>query len=106
MNTTLAARTGSCHTGPLPPRSTPSAPKPSVPTTDRSDDTHDHVRNDRIDESGTVSLRVHGRLRPTGVGRTHRGTHTKLLTHDLEVKVIDAATGEILRECTIDVAKD
>lgn len=77
----------------------------AIPQTDRSDDSHDHVRNGRIDESGTVSLRVQDKLHHIGIGRTHRGTQIKMLIHDLNVKVINTATGEILRELTIDLAK-
>ncbi|MGO4691223.1 hypothetical protein AB4Y94_10625, partial [Glaciibacter sp. 2TAF33] len=40
--------------------------------------THDRVREDRIDKSGTVTLRLPGRLRHIGIGRTHAGTHVKL----------------------------
>lgn len=47
-----------------------------------------------------------GRLRHIGVGRTHAGTHVLLLVQDLEVRVINAATGELLRELTINPARD
>lgn len=54
----------------------------------------------------TVSLRVNGKLRHIGVGRTHARTHVKLLIKDLNVTIINAATGEILRELTIDTTRD
>ena len=41
-------------------------------------------------------------LRHIGVGRTNAGTYVLLLVQDLDVRVIDAATGELLRELTID----
>ncbi len=65
-------------------------------------DSHDRVRVDRVGTTGTVTLRVAGRLRHIGIGRTHAGTHVKLLIHDLDVTVINAATGELLTELTID----
>ncbi|MGO4692405.1 IS481 family transposase, partial [Glaciibacter sp. 2TAF33] len=68
--------------------------------------THDRVREDRIDKSGTVTLRLPGRLRHIGIGRTHAGTHVKLLIRDLSVTIINAATGELLRELTIDTTRD
>jgi hypothetical protein len=75
-------------------------------STDRSGDTHDRVRTDRVDDSGCVTLRVNGRLHHTGIGRTHARTHVLLLAHDLQVRVVDATTGELLRELTIDPTRD
>ena len=94
----------------LPHRATPAIayttrPK-ATPGTDRAGDTHDRVRFDRIDNVGTVTLRVNGRLHHIGIGRTHARTHVILLVHDLDVRVIDAATGELLRELTIDPDRD
>ena len=56
--------------------------------------------------SGTVTLRIHGRLRHIGIGRTHNRTHVILLIQDLDVRVINAITGELLRELTIDTTKN
>ena len=57
------------------------------------------------DPYGTVTLRVHGRLRHIGVGRPTR-THVILLTQDLHVRVVHAITGELLRELTINPDRD
>jgi transposase InsO family protein len=94
----------------LPHRATPAAlydtmPK-ALPGPSRDADTHDRVRHDRVDKSGTVTLRVHGHLRHIGIGRTHKGTHVILLVSDLHVRVVNAITGELLRELTIDPTKD
>ena len=94
----------------LPHRATPAAlyesmPK-SLPGPSRDTDTHDRVRHDRVDKSGTVTLRVHGQLRHIGIGRTHTGTHVILLIQNLDVRVVNAVTGELLRELTIDTSKD
>ena len=94
----------------LPHRATPAIayttrPK-ATPGADRDGDTHDRVRFDRIDSVGTVTLRVNGRLHHIGIGRTHARTHVILLVHDLDVRIINAATGELLRELTIDTTKD
>ncbi len=78
----------------------------ATPSTDRSRDSHDRVRRDRIDASGCVTLRVNGRLHHIGIGRTHARTHVLLLVQDLDIRVIDAATGELLRELTLDPSKD
>jgi transposase InsO family protein len=94
----------------LPHRATPATlydtmPK-ALPGPSRDADTHDRIRHDRVDKSGTVTLRVHGKLRHIGVGRTHAGTHVILLVQDLEARVVNAITGELLRELTIDPNKD
>lgn len=94
----------------LPHQATPatayqSRPK-ATPGTNRTADTHDRVRFDRIDTQGTVTLRVNGRLHHIGIGRTHARTHVILLVQDLDVRVVNAATGELLRELTIDPNRD
>jgi hypothetical protein len=94
----------------LPHRATPAArydtlPK-AVPGPSRDTDTHDRVRHDIIDKSGTVTLRVAGQLRHIGIGRTHTRTHVILLVQDLHVRVVNAITGELLRELHIDPNKD
>ena len=94
----------------LPHRATPatiytSLPKAS-PSKDRSADTHDRVRHDKIDKAGSVTLRVAGQLRHIGVGRTHARTDVILLIQDLHVTILNAATGEILRDLIIDPRKD
>ncbi|MGE5289702.1 MAG: hypothetical protein ACM3ML_21420 [Micromonosporaceae bacterium] len=43
-----------------------------------------------------------GRLHHIGIGLTHARTPVLLLIQDLHVRVINAATGELLRELTID----
>ncbi|MES2093507.1 MAG: hypothetical protein V4531_06830 [Actinomycetota bacterium] len=69
---------------------------------------HDRVRTDRVDPTGVVTLRVHSKLHHIGIGigRTLAGTHVKILAHDLDVTIINAITGEILRQLTIDATKD
>jgi len=94
----------------LPHRATPatiytSLPK-AAPSGDRSADTHDRVRHDKIDKAGSVTLRVAGRLRHIGVGRTYARTDVILLVQDLHVTVVNAATGEILRDLIIDPRLD
>lgn len=94
----------------LPQRATPatiytSLPK-ATPSSDRSTDTHNRVRRDKIDKAGSVTLRVAGRLRHIGIGRTHARTDVILLVQDLHVTVINAATGELLHDLIIDPRRD
>jgi hypothetical protein len=64
------------------------------------------VRSDRIDTTGVVTLRVNSKLHHIGIGRTHAGTHVKLLIQDHDITIINATTGETLRQLTIDPTKD
>jgi transposase InsO family protein len=94
----------------LPHLATPAAlyetlPK-ALPSESRDADTHDRVRVDKVSKTGNVTLRVHGQMRHIGVGRTHKGTHVLLLVQDLEVRIVNAITGELLRELTIDLTRD
>jgi transposase InsO family protein len=94
----------------LPHRATPATaynarPK-ATPGTDRSSDTHDRVRTDKISKAGNVSLRYNGRLHHIGIGRTYAGTYVLLLVEDLHIRIVDAATGELLRELTLDPNRD
>jgi hypothetical protein len=68
--------------------------------------THERVRHDRVDKAGSVTLRHHSRLHHIGVGRTHAGTCVILLVQDLKIRIINAATGELLRELTLDPDRD
>ena len=94
----------------LPHRATPATaytarPK-ATPGASRAGDTHDRLRHDKVDTTGCVTLRVNGRLHHIGVGRTHTGTHVLMLIQDLEIRIIDAATGELLRELVLDPTRD
>jgi transposase InsO family protein len=94
----------------LPHQATPATayharPK-ATPTGQRSASSHDRLRRDRIDDTGKLTLRVNGRLHHIGIGRTHARTPVLLLVQDLDVRIIDAATGELLRELTINPDRD
>jgi hypothetical protein len=94
----------------LPHRATPatiytSRPKTTPDTGTRAANTHDRVRNDRVDTAGKITLRYQGQLYSIGIGRTHARTHVIILAQDLDIRVIDAATGELLRELALDTSK-
>lgn len=69
-------------------------------------DTHNRVRRDRVDHYGSLTLRLAGRLHHIGVGRTHARTHVLMLIQNLDVRIINAATGELIRQLTIDPTRD
>nr|WP_233568684.1 integrase core domain-containing protein [Kocuria soli] len=68
--------------------------------------THKRVRHDRVDKAGSVTLRHNSRLHHIGIGRTHAGTCVILLVQDLQIRVLNATTGELLRELTLDPTRD
>lgn len=79
------------------PKATPT--KPSIPV-------HYRVRRDKTDTIGVVTLRYDSQLRHIGLGREHARKRILMLVADRYVRVVDAETGELLRELTIDPAKD
>jgi transposase InsO family protein len=94
----------------LPHRATPatlydSLPK-ALPGPATDPITHDRVRHDRVDKAGSVTLRHNSRLHHIGVGRTHAATCVILLVQDLQIRVVNAATGELLRDLILDPTRD
>jgi hypothetical protein len=71
----------------------------------READTHGRVRRDRVDKAGKITLRYQGRLYSIGIGRTHARTRVIVLVQDLNIRILDAATGELLRELVLDPSK-
>jgi transposase InsO family protein len=89
----------------LPLRATPAArydtmPK-AMPGDSRDPETHDRVRHDRVDKAGSVTIRHNGRLHHIGIGRTYEGTCVILLVQDLQIRVVNAMTGELIRDLTL-----
>ena len=72
----------------------------------RDHDTHNRVRRDRVDSSGSITLRVNCKLHHIGIGRTHARTHVIVLIQDLNVPVVHATTGEVLTELKVDPTRD
>ncbi len=67
---------------------------------------HYRVRRDRTDALGVVTLRYDSRLRHIGLGREHARRRVLILIADLDIRVIDSETAELLRELTLDPSKD
>ena len=88
------------------PPATAYAARPKATPGDRTADTHDRVRTDRIDNTGLVTLRHNGKLHHIGIGRAHAGTRVLLLVQDLDIRVINADTGELIRELTLNPDRD
>lgn len=63
---------------------------------------HHRLRHDRVDKTGAISLRRAGRMHHISIGRAHAGTNVVLLIDDLDIRVINTTTGELLRHLTLD----
>ena len=92
-----ALRTTPAVTYNLLPKATPSA---------ASAGTHHRVRHDRVDKTGALSLRRAGRMHHIGIGRAHAGKTVLMLIDDVDIRVIDTTTGEILRQLILDPTRD
>ena len=93
----------------LPHRATPATTynaRPKAAPTTTAPTPHHRIRHDLVDPYGKVSLRHDGRLHHIGIGRTHARTRVTLLIADLDIRVIHAATGELLRHLTLDPTHD
>jgi transposase InsO family protein len=69
-------------------------------------DPHYRVRRDRTDQLGVVTLRYDSRLRHIGLGREHAHKRIRMLVADRNVRIIDAETGELLRQLVLDPGRD
>jgi hypothetical protein len=89
-------------------RSTPAVVytgRPKATPGQRSADTHWRVRHDRVAGGSNVTLRHHGRLHHIALGRHLTGTRIILLIADVDVRIIDAATGALYRHLTLDPSR-
>ena len=92
----------------LPHKATPATAytaRPKLAPGDRID-SHQRVRTDRVDTYGTLTLRVNGKLHHISIGRAHARTRVLMLIHALDVRIINASTGELIRHLTIDPTRD
>jgi transposase InsO family protein len=67
---------------------------------------HYRIRHDRIDDTGVITIRYNSRLYHIGIGRRHARTHVLALIADLNIRVINRDTGKLLRQLTLDPARD
>jgi transposase InsO family protein len=67
---------------------------------------HHRLRHDRVDKTGVISLRRAGHLHHIGIGRAHAGKTVLALIDDLDIRVIDTTTGQLLRHLTLDPTRN
>jgi len=65
-------------------------------------ESHYRIRHDTVGDTGTVTLRHAGTLHHIGIGRTHARTHIIMLIDNLDIRIVNPATGELLRRLTLD----
>ena len=63
-------------------------------------------RHDHIDAGGTVTLRRKGRLHHIGIGCRHAHTPILMIVQDLNIRIINPTTGELLRQLTLNPNRD
>jgi transposase InsO family protein len=63
---------------------------------------HYRIRHDIVGDTGTVTLRHGGTLHHIGIGRTHARTHIIMLINNLDIRIVNPATGELIRQLTLD----
>jgi hypothetical protein len=56
-----------------------------------------------LDETANIGGQ---RLHHVGIGRTHAPAHILLLVQDLNIRIVNAATGQLLRALTLDPTRD
>jgi Integrase core domain len=93
----------------LPHRATPAAayaarPK-AVPGTPAAQP-EQRVRTGRADTDGKISLDLNGKRHSIGTGREHARTRVLILVNGLHMRIINRDTGELVRELTIDPARN
>ena len=86
-------------------RRTPAAAYASLPKAnpqpEPTPNPHARVRTDKVN-NGKITLRHGGTLYAIGIGRHLNGTPVKALINGLDIVILDATTGELIRQLTLD----
>lgn len=67
---------------------------------------HYRIRNDIVGDTGTVTLRHAGTLHHIGIGRIHARTHIIMLIDNLDIRIVNPTTGELIRHLTLDPTRN
>lgn len=67
---------------------------------------HHRVRRDKVDTGGVITIRYDSQLRHIGLGRQHAGTRVLALIADRYIRIVNAQTGQLLRELTLNPTRD
>ena len=66
---------------------------------------HHRIRRDKVDSTGKITIRHGGNMHRIGIGRAHKHQPVIALIDDLNIRIIQADTGEKLRELTLDTTR-
>lgn len=75
-------------------------------TPTRGTNIHYRVRHDIVDKTGAVTIRHSGQLHHIGIGRAHTATPITIIAADLDIRIINTTTGELLRHLTLDPTRN
>jgi transposase InsO family protein len=78
----------------------------ATPTGSTQAEQQARIRRDVVDSDGKLTLRHAGRLHHIGIGRTHARTPILMLINGCDIRIIHAATGELIRELQLNPAVD
>jgi transposase InsO family protein len=67
---------------------------------------HYRVRHDRIDTAGVITVRHNSRLHHIGLSKHLRGTTVTVLIDDLDIRVLQRDTGQLIRKLVLDPTRD
>jgi hypothetical protein len=67
---------------------------------------HYRVRHDKIDAAGVITVRHNSRLHHIGLSKHLRDTKVTVLIDDLDIRVLDRATGQLIRKLVLDPTRD
>jgi transposase InsO family protein len=67
--------------------------------------THFRVRHDKVDKTGSITIRYNSRLHHIGMGRRFNGQPVVLLIADRDIRII-SPHGELLRRLSLDPERD
>ena len=67
---------------------------------------HYRVRHDKIDAAGVITLRYNSRLHHIGLSKHLRGTNVTVLIDDRDIRVLNRATGHLIRKLILDPTRD
>ena len=67
---------------------------------------HYRLRHDKIGAAGVITVRHNSRLNHIGLGKRRRGTKVIILIDDVDIRVLDRHTGQLIRKLTLDPTRD
>lgn len=67
---------------------------------------HYRVRHDKIDAAGVITIRHNSRLHHIGLSKHLRDTKVTVLIDDLDIRVLDHNTGQLIRKLVLDPTRD